>query len=29
MIPNRICRLVKLYGLQGVAHMAQRGELMA
>lgn len=27
MIPNRICRLVKLYGLRGVAGMVHRGLL--
>ncbi|MBL9191753.1 MAG: hypothetical protein JNJ82_05300 [Opitutaceae bacterium] len=27
MIPNRICRLVKTYGLRGVAGMVARGEL--
>lgn len=27
MIPNRICQLVKLWGLDGVRRMARRGEL--
>lgn len=27
MIPNRICQLVKLWGLDGVRRMALRGEL--
>jgi len=26
-IPNRICRLIRLYGLRGVAGMSLRGEL--